>query len=177
MPAYGFKSQFVAKILAGTKPHTIRAIRKDERVPRVGEPFIGYTGMRQPQCCWLFSSTTTKVEPIQIGPERFDMDRFPEVRLNGTPLAQGTVRPYIALIRADGFEDESQFIEHFVPQTGDVFHGYLIHWNPEDAIAARHPCPLCKEEQAWSEARRVFFCRDNVCPHSATTAGFRRPTK
>lgn len=141
MPAYGFKRGFVAKILAGTKPHTIRAHRKDGRVPRVGEPFIGYTGMRTPRCSWLFSSTTTKVEPIYIGP--YEHGQAPLISI-GTSTDDPSAKRILAsdeaeaLIRADGFDTIEAFNAHFGDAHLVYFTGYLIHWNPEDAKNESH---------------------------------------
>jgi hypothetical protein len=50
MPALNFKKHFPPKILAGEKPFTLRALRKDGRDPKIGEPLYMFTGQRQKDC-------------------------------------------------------------------------------------------------------------------------------
>lgn len=50
MPALNFQKQFAPKILAGQKPFTIRALRKDGRDPQAGQPLYLFTSMRTKQC-------------------------------------------------------------------------------------------------------------------------------
>jgi hypothetical protein len=50
MPALNFKTQFAPPILAGTKPFTLRALRKDGRDPKAGQPLYMFTAMRTKQC-------------------------------------------------------------------------------------------------------------------------------
>ena len=50
MPAVNFQSQFAPPILAGTKPFTLRALRKDGRDPKAGQPLYMFTAMRTKQC-------------------------------------------------------------------------------------------------------------------------------
>ena len=66
MPAYGFKYRFARKVETGEKLHTIRALRKDGRRPKVGQPMHAYEGMRTKKCRILLLSTISKVEAIRI---------------------------------------------------------------------------------------------------------------
>ena len=50
MPALNFQTQFAAPILAGKKPFTLRAPRKDGRDPKSGQPLYLFTAMRTKQC-------------------------------------------------------------------------------------------------------------------------------
>ena len=50
MPAVNFKTQFAAPILAGQKPFTLRALRKDGRDPKAGDTLFMFTAMRTKQC-------------------------------------------------------------------------------------------------------------------------------
>ena len=50
MPALNFQSQFAPPILAGKKPFTLRAPRKDGRDPKTGQPLYLFTAMRTKQC-------------------------------------------------------------------------------------------------------------------------------
>jgi hypothetical protein len=50
MPALNFQARFAPKILAGEKPFTLRALRKDGRDPKAGQPLYLFTAMRTKQC-------------------------------------------------------------------------------------------------------------------------------
>ena len=50
MPALNFQTQFAAPILAGRKPFTLRAPRKDGRDPKAGQPLYMFTAMRTKKC-------------------------------------------------------------------------------------------------------------------------------
>ena len=50
MPALNFQTQCAAPILAGKKPFTLRAPRKDGRDPKSGQPLYLFTAMRTKQC-------------------------------------------------------------------------------------------------------------------------------
>ncbi len=50
MPALNFQKQFAPAILAGRKPFTLRALRKDGRDPKAGQPLYLFTAMRTKQC-------------------------------------------------------------------------------------------------------------------------------
>lgn len=171
MPAYGFMPKFVAKCLDGTKPHTIRAIRKDNRTPKVGEPFIAYCGMRQPTCTWLFTSEIVKVQAIYM--ERSTDAYMPAwVWTAGESMKRDELHEFL---KADGFGDAAGFVAHFLPSGTDTFRGHLIHWRPEDARAPRHHCPECGSRVRWSEIGRGFVC---LCGETAQERfhRFKRPT-
>lgn len=85
MVAYSFNKQFIPPILAGTKPHTIRAERK--RHARVGEDLQLYTAMRTTSCKLIALTVCLAVNPIQItfgasrgvvvgGKTQDDLDKF-----------------------------------------------------------------------------------------------------
>lgn len=70
MPAYNFQGQFVPYIEDESKPHTVRADRKDGKVPKPGEILYLYTGMRTKKCrkigeaiCWA----TQRIEITETG--------------------------------------------------------------------------------------------------------------
>lgn len=168
MPAYGFMPKFVGKCLDGTKPHTIRALRKDGRVPKVGEPFIAYCGMRQPSCTWLFTSTIANVEPILM--QRSGSNAH--VWCGDVKPMNGGAATILAVM--DGFDSTNEFFAHFLPTGVQDFHGYLIHWKPEDAKNTRHHCPDCGSRVEWCEAARGFTC---VCTMAERTHRFKRHTR
>lgn len=130
MPALNFKSQFVEPIRARTKQHTIRGFRKDGKVPKVGEKYSLYCGMRTKNCFRILPElvTLSAVQPIQI----FDngltvrdnwLTYTQGVRIDGQELATDELE---SLATADGFSD---FITMMSFWTGRLpFEGHLIHW-------------------------------------------------
>jgi hypothetical protein len=133
MSAYNFKKRWEGQLLAGSKLTTLRVDRKDGRVPRVGEKFSAFVGMRTKQCRRLFDSIIEKVERISIeaihGESEFDPLNY-LVKRDGLGLSfeQGT-----KLAQADGFGDLDQFISFFEVEHSihvDRFNGWLIHWKP-----------------------------------------------
>lgn len=170
MGAWGFNAQFVPRLLDGTKPHTIRADRKDGRVPKVGETFSAYYGMRTKQCTWLFDSVVTKVQPIVIKRGVFPFAYYPQVKIGKRWLAPTQV---LALAHADGFKYAKDFREHFVPNKDDRFTGLLINWDPAKANACRHSCRECGLRLKWSPIAKAWFC---FCG-GETVHHLKRPTK
>lgn len=63
---YNFQRQFVAPILLGRKPHTLRRRRKNATEP--GDLVRMYTGLRTKKACRFGESPCVKVEPIIIYP-------------------------------------------------------------------------------------------------------------
>lgn len=119
MAAYNFKKQFVEPIRAGTKSHTIRADRKDGRIPKVGEMLALYCGMRTKGCFRILPEPVicTKVQPIDIQADS-------ETILLQGDILEADEREQLA--KADGFVDFAammRFWEGRLP-----FTGYIIHW-------------------------------------------------
>lgn len=124
MRAYNFQRQFAAKILDGSKPHTIRARRKDGYLPIPGEVIRLYTGMRTKQCELLREVEVLRVTPITITQEG---DWYRRVRLNTVPM---TSKEVDVLALADGFTSTAAFFDFFREKHGEEFNGYLIEWKP-----------------------------------------------
>lgn len=103
MPAYNFQLQFADKVKSGAKRQTIRATRKDGRVPAVGDVFKGFTGMRSKKCRFLTEGTISEVLPICIMPEG--------IWLAGIPLTDGEATQ-LALL--DGFQDADEMCAWFL---------------------------------------------------------------
>jgi len=121
--AYNFQRQFAPRILDGSKPHTIRARRKNGYLPKVGERIKLYTGMRTKQCELLREVTVTRVRPIIV-----HSVQFPGVVLDGRTLRMYEI---CDLATADGFKNEYAFFDFFREKRGDSFSGYLIEWDPK----------------------------------------------
>lgn len=128
MPAFSFKKQFVEPIRAGTKHHTIRAERRDGRVPaKAGDTLSLYCGMRTK---WCFMITDNRVECTKVQPISIEIKTRPEYQLiyvvvDGEVLDSSEAEQ---LAKCDGFPDFKtmmQFWEGRLP-----FKGYIIHWRP-----------------------------------------------
>jgi len=119
MPAYNFKGQFAAAVESGTKPHTIREVRK--RPTRAGDTLFLYTGMRTSVCRLLRVATCTQVTPIKI-----HAGLCPAVILGNTHMPAADVD---ALAKRDGFADVEAFFNFFKRTYGECFQGELIEWS------------------------------------------------
>lgn len=116
MGLYNFKAQFVPKILAGEKTHTIRALRKDGWVDKPGNKVSLYTGLRRKGAQKLMVATCTKVETITISVRC-------AIYIAGELLMLDEMEQ---LARRDGFanfEEMMKFWEGRLP-----FTGHIIHW-------------------------------------------------
>jgi len=98
MPAYNFQARFVPKILAGTKPHTIRKRRKHPT--KVGDILWLYSGMRTKTCKLIAGAPCVRVEPIVIWP--FEERVAANIDFSIVQLAYG-----------DGFDGLPEFFDFF----------------------------------------------------------------
>ena len=117
MPAYNFKQKFAPKVGSGEKRHTVRAIRKDGKRPKAGQPFT-YTGMRTKYCEPILFSTIKAVEDITIAPDG-------ALFIAGRRLAVKEAQRFAI---ADGFASFTEFLDFFRSAHGLPFSGDLIHW-------------------------------------------------
>lgn len=121
MVAYGFKKQFVPKILTGAKGQTIRAPRANGHA-RPGQQLQLYTAMRTKHCRLILRTLCGDVG---------------EVRLRWRPVVEFAVdrlrlsaREMDAFAQADGFDDLREMEAFWVAEHPghDVFDGALIKW-------------------------------------------------
>lgn len=117
MPAYNFQQRFAPLVRSGAKKQTIRARRRDGRVPKEGGLFIGYTGMRTKKCQRLIVSTITAVTAIEISPEG--------IILNGSKLSIDAAN---RLAQLDGFQHANEMVGWFIEHHGRRFVGDVIRW-------------------------------------------------
>lgn len=120
MPAFNFMKQFADDVESGKKLQTIRAVRKDKRLPcDVGDDITLYTGQRTKGCRKLGIGKCTGVTPILIlngkhGPELF--------------IACAMILNEDDFAEADGFDNSVEFYKFFEDTHGLPFRGWLIEW-------------------------------------------------
>jgi hypothetical protein len=126
MPALNFKAQFADQVKNLEKRQTIRA-RGKRRPPRVGEPLMLYTGMRQVGCRKLLDAVCTSVDPISmsIKSRTVTMPCAMSGQAAWVPLLEEEIE---ALATADGFASVDAFFAWFAENHGDTFSGYVIQW-------------------------------------------------
>jgi hypothetical protein len=117
MPAYNFQQRFADLVRRRIKRQTIRARRRDGRLPTIGQDFVGYTGMRTKKCRKLVTGTISEVLPIEIRPDG--------IQLDGRKLDDAEANT-IALL--DGFSHANEMVGWFIAQHGRHFVGHLIRW-------------------------------------------------
>ena len=117
MSAYNFKSQFADAVESGRKHHTIRAPRKDGRLPKLGEVLYLYTGMRTKKCRLLRTALCESVTPIRITKRGLFLKGVRADNLSAVCIALN-----------DGFESLPAMISWFQKTHGLPFRGFLIKW-------------------------------------------------
>ena len=119
MPAFNFKPEFAEAVERGEKRQTIRAERRDFRLPcKPGDRLMLYTGMRTPACRKLAEAICTSTSTVQL-----DADHL---IINGMIAGDGK-REKVA--RADGFETFQAMRDWFEQTHGLPFDGWLIKWS------------------------------------------------
>jgi hypothetical protein len=127
MPALSYKKQFVEKVAAGAKPHSIRGWRR--RPFREGDTLQHYTAMRTKACRKVRPDTIcTAAVPIEIN-----------ARLRYVILSEGSgyypagrlsARQVRALAIRDGFNTVADFWHFFEDTHRGILCGQLVEWNP-----------------------------------------------
>lgn len=137
MVAFNFQKQFAEAVARGDKRQTVRAARRDGRVPcRVGGQLQLYTGMRTGACRKLADAVCTEVAAVRIATET----GVTRLYVDGRPLSR---RERLAFAAADGFADTPPgqawfaFKRFFESTHGLPFDGWLIRWTPEAGGGAR----------------------------------------
>ncbi len=128
MPAWNFKTRFADLVVSGAKVHTIRAPRKDGRLPKVGDPAYLYTGMRTRECRLLRVAKVEAVTDIAIFPTsgRIYIKRGSLNHRSGEGFL--TEAENNRLARLDGFDGELEFFNWFEEYHGETFFAHLIEW-------------------------------------------------
>lgn len=129
----GFKKQFVAKILDGTKIHTIREDKNRRWKP--GNDIHFATGVRTKEYKQFHKGKCSKVDEIEIiwnHPFRADFNSSSCVMVDGKGYFSVIVNnrrlgysEICQLAKNDGFSNVNEFAEWF----NSSFKGRLIHWS------------------------------------------------
>lgn len=142
----GYKDRFVCPIRAGIKTVTIRQIRKDGRLPEIGQILRKYTGLRTPRCMSIFDFKNGEIEPrctgvwpIEIGIIKTHWGNFPKVKTkffteimgcNGDELVYSGAISHENILEKfaimDGWENFDQMIEFFRPRL--PLKANIIYW-------------------------------------------------
>jgi AraC-like DNA-binding protein len=126
----GFKRQFaslVEQYLRGDKEgknQTVRAERKDGKVPKIGEILYFYTDLCKPSCRKLGEGVCTEVFKIQI---TTIIEGIPQIKINGFPI-NNTIHSASDIAKRDGFTSPLNFADWFKFNYGLPFTGNLIRW-------------------------------------------------
>lgn len=123
----GFQARFAPLVESGEKTQTIRALRKDGRVPRIGERLYLYTGLRTKYVQKLGEGEVTEVHHLHLARADCTGERS---HLDGQHLFRHEVE---AIARADGFRDADgspyrELLSWFEDVHGLPFAGTLIRW-------------------------------------------------
>jgi hypothetical protein len=125
---YSFEKRFVPFILAGTKKHTIRDLRKYP--DKAGNTLHLYQGLRTEKAKLIKRVKCVKIEEISIEQSGTLWPQY-TVRIDGNMLDKSECE---ALARRDGFENFRDMISFWVHPKGKrkksrlPFRGQIIHW-------------------------------------------------
>lgn len=121
--AYGFQERWRETLGSGQKRMTIRATRKDGRLPRVGDTLRGYIGMRTKRCELVTEGIVTKVRLVTM--RRTQLRGDVRVSIGARRIFTDEL---LQLAHADGFTGLGDFAAWFLPVGRDEFEGHIIEW-------------------------------------------------
>lgn len=117
---------------AGTKPHTIRALRSGDRDPLPGDILHLYVGKGAKRERLIRLEACEYTHYLTIHQSAGNVHH---VLLGGQLLEQDVIE---RLARFEGFADADQFVRHFDKAHGLPFSGLLIGWLPTPVFVTRH---------------------------------------
>ena len=124
MPAINFQARFADMVKSGQKRQTIRAAGK-RKPPRVGDPLMLYTGMRQCGCRKLLDAVCTGVTPISIS-TRSKTISVANTLLNRWQILTAEEADQLAI--KDGFANAEELFRWVSANHGEVLSGNVIEW-------------------------------------------------
>lgn len=117
---YNFKERFAPLVESGQKLTTIRAPRKDGKLPKPGEALKLFTGMRTKHCRKIGERVCKSVKKIRI---RRDVSA-------SYAYVGGRYVDPVALAHKEGFTHWWKMVQFFLEVHGLPFRGYIIEWYP-----------------------------------------------
>lgn len=133
MALYGYKERFVPMIYDHSKEHTIRADRKDGRLPKPGEKIYMYVGLRTKNCYKIGEAECTGTAQIQITDKNikifnYDGNHIILVGQTADRLAwKDGFRPK-GFTRFNGSGAFHMMIKFWIQTHGLPFTGRIIYW-------------------------------------------------
>lgn len=124
MPAINFQARFADQVKTRQKRQTIRANGK-RKPPRVGDPLMLYTGMRQSGCRKLLDVVCSRVTPISISA------RSKTISMASTLLSRWQIltdEEAEQLAINDGFSSADDLFRWVSATHGETLSGNLIEW-------------------------------------------------
>lgn len=136
MPALNFKTGFAPKILAGEKPFTLRALRKDGRDPQAGQPLYLFTAMRTKACRKFAEYPCRFAVTIKLSWRCIQIPLVGELRFD---------QQFESFSKLDGFNSYREFCEfHHVKEGMDPKSMRLIAWvTREELKESLEPKNVC----------------------------------
>ena len=150
MPSLNFQAQFAPLVESGAKRTTIRALRRDGRNPKRGDPLYMFTGQRTRSCRrlviqWQPGMVFIPIEGLSVGhivecksARAIHLEARPHWRIGGVGGISIAGRwlgsyadPWRAernLVRGEGFADVEEMIAWFAKTHGLPFKGILNSW-------------------------------------------------
>lgn len=133
----GFKPRFIEPIEAGVKIHTFRENRKDKRLPKSGETFYMYTGLRTKNCQFISKkhvscgSQKTRMwikKTNHINPEGYPVETI-EFQIHIGDKRYWSTQEFNEMAINDGFSGTYEFLKYWLNGRDKVvFSGWCYHW-------------------------------------------------
>ncbi len=131
-----FKKQFQPLILDGSKTHSIRGERKDQKRPEPGETLHLYTGLRQRGAEFILRAPCLRTESVNISRRGYlEYISIARIELSfgeaDTLAWRDGFRPHGKLVRGS-FEEMMKFWKGRLP-----FRGWITYWDYSKADFVR----------------------------------------
>jgi len=142
---FNFSPLFVDKVAAGAKLQTVRAWRKDGKVPRPGDRVRLYAGLRTRKARLLVDSVVVECFPVTMN---LSDDEHPLLVSNGIRLHRGEATSFAQL---DGFPGFAAMADWFKRTHGEEFDGFCVRWRRPlvHTCESRPYCEACDAGDAF----------------------------
>jgi len=128
MPQLGFMRHMAPKVLAGTKPFTLRNLRLDGRDPKVGQTLYMFTDLRQETCKKFAEKPCRFAATVKLSVRSIKIPGLGEVK---------TTAQLKVFSQLDGFDTHAEFLKyHHIRAAGDIKTMRIIAWVTRDELKA-----------------------------------------